>query len=141
MSSDYDMDFFIDFKANLWFMGTILAHEGRLLEAILKVERGVASRGCGSQPLASGGPVPRPPGTTTWLRGARCTDPEEMPEKEARDPAENRHGGAPRGARPSAEGRRHPAGCLACSVIAGLPGAAAPGAFVGAPPTPHRGGE
>src|SRR5882757_4370765 len=27
----------------------ILAHEGRLLEAILKVERGVASRGCGSQ--------------------------------------------------------------------------------------------
>jgi hypothetical protein len=37
MSSDYDMDFFIDFKANLWFMGTILAHEGRLLEAILKV--------------------------------------------------------------------------------------------------------
>ena len=34
-------------------------------------------------------------------------------------------------------------GCLASaparSVIAGLPGAAAPGAFVGAPPTPHRG--
>ena len=68
----------------------------------------MASRGCGSQPPASGGPVPRPPGTTTWLRGARCTDPEEMPEKEARDPAENRHGGAPRGARPSAEGRKAP---------------------------------
>src|SRR5215471_17833929 len=25
--------------------------------------------------VAPGGPGPRPPGTTTWLRGARCTDP------------------------------------------------------------------
>src|ERR1700712_4145127 len=32
----------------------------------------------------SGGPGHRPPGTTTWLRGARCTDPEAMPEMEAR---------------------------------------------------------
>src|SRR5882757_10356418 len=56
----------------------------------------------------SEGSVPRPPGTTTWLRGARCTDPEEMPEMEARDLTQNRHGGAPRGARPSAEGRRAP---------------------------------
>ena len=31
----------------------------------------------------------------------RCTDPEEMPEMEARPPAENRHGGAPRGERPA----------------------------------------
>src|SRR5262245_590170 len=46
---------------------------------------------------APGGSGPRPPGTTTWLRGARSTDPEEMPEKEARPPAQNRHGGAPRG--------------------------------------------
>ena len=49
----------------------------------------------------SGGPGHRPPGTTTWLRGARCTDPEAMPEMEARPPAENRHGGAPRGERPA----------------------------------------
>src|SRR5262249_54300441 len=49
--------------------------------------------------LAPGGPGPRPPGTTTRPRGARCTDPEEMPEMEARAPAQNRHGGAPRGAR------------------------------------------
>src|SRR6266849_3896978 len=49
---------------------------------------------------APGGPGPRPPGTMTWPRGARCTDPEEMPEMEARAPAQNRHGGAPRGARP-----------------------------------------
>src|SRR5262249_17776739 len=44
-------------------------------ETILKAEGGVASCGGGSYPLAPGGPGPRPPGTTTWLRGARCTDP------------------------------------------------------------------
>src|SRR5215510_1172794 len=49
---------------------------------------------------------PRPPGTTTWLRGARLTDPEEMPEKEARPPAQNRHGGAPRGERVPLDARR-----------------------------------
>src|SRR5262245_32611119 len=43
---------------------------------------------------------------TTWLRGARCTDPEEMPEKEARPPAQNRHGGAPRGERVPLDARR-----------------------------------
>src|SRR6266487_5197651 len=64
-------------------------------------ERGVASCGGGSQPLAPGGPGSRPPGTTTWLRGARCTDPEAMPETEARPRVKNRHGGAPRGERPA----------------------------------------
>src|SRR6188768_3467136 len=49
----------------------------------------------------SGGPGHRPPGMMTWLRGARCTDPEAMPEMEARPPAKNRHGGAPRGERPA----------------------------------------
>src|SRR6187397_3535331 len=58
----------------------------------------------------SGGPGHRPPGMTTWLRGARCTDPEEMPEMEARPPAENRHGGAPRGERPASWDAPHPAG-------------------------------
>src|SRR5262245_45970282 len=42
----------------------------------------------------------------TWLRGARCTDPEEMPEKEARPPTQNRHGGAPRGERVPLDARR-----------------------------------
>src|SRR5262245_14704309 len=56
--------------------------------------------------MAPGGPGPRPPGITTWLRGARCTDPEEMPEKEARPPAQNRHGGAPRGERVPLDARR-----------------------------------
>src|SRR5215510_1071373 len=56
--------------------------------------------------LAPGGSGPRPPGTTTWLREARSTDPEEMPEKEARPPAQNRHGGAPRGERVPPDARR-----------------------------------
>src|SRR3954447_13346655 len=59
----------------------------------------------------SGGPGHRPPGMTTWLRGARCTDPEEMPEMEARPPAEKRHGGAPRGERPASWDAPHLAGC------------------------------
>src|SRR5262249_9372903 len=55
---------------------------------------------------APGGPGHRPPGTTTWLGGARSTDPEEMPEKEARPPAQNRHGGAPGGERVPLDARR-----------------------------------
>jgi hypothetical protein len=42
--------------------------------------------------VVSEGSGPRPPGTTTWLRGARCTDPQEMAEMEARPQAQNRHG-------------------------------------------------
>src|SRR5882757_10129204 len=38
------------------------------------------------------GSGPRPPGITTWLRGVRCTDPQEMAEMEARPRAQNRHG-------------------------------------------------
>src|SRR3954451_3896310 len=75
--------------------------EGRLPETVLK---GGAGSGVLRPRLVtggSGGPGHRPPGMTTWLRGARCTDPEAMPEMEARPPAENRHGGAPRGERPA----------------------------------------
>jgi hypothetical protein len=92
----------------LCYVSHILAHlRGRL--------RRRAEGGAGSGVLrprlvtkAPGGPGPRPPGITTWLRGARCTDPEEMPEKEARPPTQNRHGGAPRGERPAAVGRAAP---------------------------------
>src|SRR6478735_8737305 len=73
--------------------------EGRLLETILKAGSGVLRPRLVT--AGSGGPGHRPPGTMTWLRGARCTDPEAMPGMEARPPAENRHGGAPRGERPA----------------------------------------
>src|SRR6476469_7127927 len=51
----------------------------------------------------SGGPVHRPPGMTTWLRGASLhgSGGNAGDGSEARPPAENRHGGAPRGERPA----------------------------------------
>src|SRR5215510_10284366 len=86
--------------------------------------------------MAPGGSGPRPPGTTTWLRGARCTDPEEMPEMEARPPTENRHGGAPRGERVPLDARR-------ASVSADRRARQRDNrrlAPFGAPLAPHRGG-
>src|SRR6188472_3292711 len=68
----------------------------------------------------------------TWLRGARCTYPEEMPEMEARPPAENRHGGAPRGERPASWDAPHPAGC---GPVASHERDKRNSAPVGAPPT------
>src|SRR6266568_9043642 len=97
------------------------------------MERGVASRGAGSQPSLREAPGPRPPGTTTWLRGARCTDPAQMPEKEARDRS-------PKSPRWSAERRASPrdarrlARRLACRVTARPTGARAPERYLGAPP-------
>src|SRR5262249_21656786 len=113
--------------------------EGRLLETILKAERGVASCGGGSQPLAPGGPGSRPPGTTTWLRGARCTDPEAMPETEARPRVKNRHGGAPRGERPALWDARRLARRLACRVMCTPNGCRCTRTTLGAPPTPRFG--
>ena len=124
--------------------------EGRLLETILKAERGVASCGGGSQPLVPGGPGSRPPGTTTWLRGARCTDPEAMPETEARPRVKNRHGGAPRGERPALWDARRLARRLAYRVISAFTRVcdahdtphgcfARTRTFLGAPPTPRFG--
>src|SRR3978361_849942 len=75
--------------------------EGRLPETVLKGGAGSGVLRPRLVTAAAGGPGPRPPGIRTWLRGARCTDPEAMPEMEARPPAENRHGGAPRGERPA----------------------------------------
>src|SRR4051812_811263 len=75
--------------------------EGRLPETVLKGGAGSGVLRPRLVTAGSGGPGHRPPGKTTWLRGARCTDPEAMPEMEARPPAENRHGGAPRGERPA----------------------------------------
>src|SRR5436309_8516300 len=46
--------------------------KGRVLETILNTEQGVASCGSGSQPLPREVRDPRPLGTTTRTRGARC---------------------------------------------------------------------
>src|SRR5215510_9960233 len=90
-----------------------LCYESHILAHLRGRLRRRAEGGAGSGVLrprlvtkAPGGSGPRPPGTTTWLRGARCTNPEEMPEMEARPPTENRHGGAPRGERVPLDARR-----------------------------------
>ena len=109
----------------------------------------MASCGGGSQPLASGGPGPRPPGTTTWLRGARCTDPKgKCPPLHGggrrrgrkRGPeAQNRRGGAPRGERPALWDARRLARRLACRVMCTPHGCRCTRTFLGAPPTPRFG--
>ena len=55
---------------------------------------------------------------------------------EARPPAENRHGGAPRGERPASWDAPHPAGC---GVVAPHPRDNRHSAPVGAPPAPRSG--
>jgi hypothetical protein len=45
---NYDTYLFLDYKSKLWYGFASSLQEGRLLETILKAERGVASRGCGS---------------------------------------------------------------------------------------------
>src|SRR4051795_7945697 len=109
--------------------------EGRLPETVLKGGAGSGVLRPRLVTAGSGGPGHRPPGTTTWLRGARCTDPEAMPEMEARPPAENRHGGAPRGERPASWDAPHSAGCGSVASHKRDKRNSAP---VGAPPTPLR---
>ena len=118
---------------------TNLAHEGRLLEAILKAEVRCGVSRLRLATVVPRGPGSRPPGTMTWLRGARCTDPEEMPEKEARPPAQNRHGGAPRGARPDRKGRRASRRVPGLQRYCRPTGCRCTRAPVGAPPTPRSG--
>src|SRR5258708_5000360 len=74
---------------------------------------------------------------TTRLRGARCTDPEAMPEVEARAPAGNRHGGARRGERPASWDAPRPAGRGSVAPRTRDNNTSAP---VGAPPAPLGGG-
>src|SRR3954447_18955640 len=109
--------------------------EGRLPETVLKGGAGSGVLRPRLVTAGSGGPGHRPPGTTTWLRGARCTDPEAMPEMEARPPAENRYGGAPRGERPASWDAPRPAGC---GSVASRKRDHRDSAPVGAPPTPLR---
>src|SRR6266511_1713709 len=85
----------------------IPAHRGAPSGGKPEAEPGVASRGCGLHPQAREARDPARQALSTWLRGARWThSPEEMPETEARPPAKNRHGGAPRGVRVSLARKR-----------------------------------
>src|SRR5205823_14043216 len=92
---------------------------------------------------------PRPPGTTTWVRGVRCTDPKATARRcrtagaegagSAAPGAQNRHGGAPRGERPASWDARRLARRLACRVTCtptGVPPSTR--TSLGAPPTPQR---
>jgi hypothetical protein len=76
--------------------------------------------------VVPGGTGPRPPGTTTWLRGARCTDSGGNAGDGSADPgAKNRHGGAPGGVRPASWDARRLARRLACRVMARTNGCSA----------------
>ena len=117
----------------------ILPHEGRFLETILKAEQGMASRGCWlvTDILERFGKSARQ-ALRPGCEELRCTAREEMPEMEARPQTQNRHGGAPKGARSSAEGRKGASqapGTRRYRVPTGCRCIRAP---VGAPPTPHR---
>ena len=80
------------------------AHEGRRPEAVLKVERGLASRDHG-RTTGSGGFGNRSPGTTTraarsWLHVLR----RKWRGRKRGPEAQNRQSGAPRGERPRSQG-------------------------------------
>src|SRR5437016_10584829 len=79
------------------------------------MERGVASRGARlvtARPGRPWDPARRALGPG-WEELAG-TDPDASPVREARPRAQNRHGGAPRGGRPSHKGRKAPHKRLAC---------------------------
>jgi hypothetical protein len=82
----------LDYYARLGVKIRILAHSGRVLEAYLNAERGVASCGGDSQPSPREAGAP-PPGTTTRMRGVRCDRSGRNAGEGKRGPgAKNRHG-------------------------------------------------
>src|SRR5207248_2792026 len=103
------------------------------------MERGVASRGARLVTARPG----RPWDPARRALGPGCeelavTDPDASPVREARPRAQNRHGGAPRGERPSHKGRKAPHKRLACPNTPNGCLASTRRSF-GAPPTPHSG--
>ncbi len=100
----------------------------------------MACCGFATRNRASAGSGPRPPGTRTWLRGARSTDPEAMPETRSAAPGQK----SPRwSAERRASLRWGTIRRLASAWRAALwhvAGAAAPERRLGAPPPLVRGG-
>src|SRR5262245_133348 len=111
---DHSFDINIDFGPPPFYICSILAQRGRRPEAILKVERGRRSRG-GARNVASGGAQTRWWGTTTPLRGARCTMPwrkcrgTESRWRIRKSPVERREARVPdrKGARGASQASRH----------------------------------
>src|SRR5262250_3736273 len=86
---------------------------------------------------APGGPGHRPPGTIRpGCEELAARAAEEMLQTEARPPAENRHGGAPRGERPTSLDAWRLASAWPAASRAGPDGCRCIRAPVGAPPTP-----
>src|SRR5712691_2566549 len=121
------MNFNIDYVMNLRYKIRSLAHRGAssgdVPEGGARLWRPAAAAR-NRRPREA-----RDPARQTLRSGReelRCTDPEEMPGKEARTPAQNRHGGAPRGARPASWDARRLASAWPAASRAGPTGAAAP---------------
>src|SRR5262249_1249034 len=111
---DYDVNFFFDYDSRLAYR-IRQPHSSR--GVFRRRTEGGARRGVPRSRLRNrdpGGEGNRPSGTTTWPRGARCRQFRRKCRKPKRIPAQKRHGGAPRGARPFAEGRKAPRKRLAC---------------------------
>src|SRR5438445_3975870 len=105
------------------------------------MERGVASRGARLVTARPG----RPWDPARRALGPGCeelavTDPDASPVREARPRAQNRHGGAPRGERPSPrDARRLTSAWRAASRHADRVLRTSARTSLGAPPTPHSG--
>jgi len=80
----------------------ILAHSGRVLEAYLNTERGVASRGSDSQPPPREARDPARRALRPGREELAVTDPEAIPVREARDRSPYGTQGASLGAWPAA---------------------------------------
>ena len=117
----------------------ILAPEGCLLEHLLEdgARSGVPRRAAGNRSSREA-PDPALRALGPGCEELAVTDPDASPVREARPRAQNRHGGAPRGERPSHKGRKAPHKRLACPNTPNGCFASTRRSF-GAPPTPHSG--
>ncbi len=128
----------IDYITSSMYELLALLIEGRLPETVHRRSEvwRPAMRLVTAAPGRSGAPPARhyDLAARSSLHGLRRT----IPQTEARPPATNRHGGAPKGARPAS----WDAGCLASTrprrVMCGPTGCRCTRAPVGAPPTPQR---